>query len=457
MAHPIENSGLFDDEDESWQVVEQAAERFESAWRRCRRPDESVDLARYLPASSDAHWLDVLEELIKIDLEQHWKRKQPRRLEQYTARFAELASKRDVCVRLLCEEFVVRHRHGDRPRLAEYERRHPALYAAFREQIGPDVSQPPDGFDSRLSGMATRVQGARPEPAELGNEVLAANGYKLVSRLGTGNYGTVWRATAPGGVPVAVKIVQHEVEPDHARTERETLELVRASPHPGLIQLHAFWALPDRLILVIELASHTLRTCGPTLSIDKLLTYLQQAAEGLDYLHEQEILHRDVKPDNVLIVQDSAKLGDMGLVRLHHGERVAVNVTTSGTPHYLAPEAWRGQSVPQSDQYGLAVTYAELRLGRRIHEATDYVGLMHAHLHEQPRLDGLAPAERQVLRRALAKKPHHRYPTCSDFIDKLTHAVQTGTQPHRQRGWLWALALTALALIGSGVWWCVRG
>src|SRR5262249_33336567 len=97
--------------------------------------------------------------------------------------------------------------------------------------------------------------------------------------------------------------------------------------------------------------------------------------------------------------------------------------TVSGTAPYMAPEVWRRQISPHSDQYSLAVTYAELRLGRRPFTGTDMYSLMMAHVEGQPNLDTLPDAEQQVLRKALAKDPAERYSTCSQFAGALVIAA----------------------------------
>ena len=93
------------------------------------------------------------------------------------------------------------------------------------------------------------------------------------------------------------------------------------------------------------------------------MLYFTSAADGLDFLHSRRVFHRDVKPDNILLMNGHAKLADFGLARAQ--ERVDTSVSFAGTPVYMAPEVWRGKYRPESDQYSLAMTYAELRLGRR--------------------------------------------------------------------------------------------
>ena len=135
--------------------------------------------------------------------------------------------------------------------------------------------------------------------------------------------------------------------------------------HPFLLSTQMYYALEDRLLIVMELADGSLRDrlreCRrnglPTLPVSELMGYLQESAEGLDFLHERRVVHRDVKPENILLMQRHAKLGDFGMARLIEDNRGGGTGDASGTPMYMAPEVWRGEPVPASDQYALALSY----------------------------------------------------------------------------------------------------
>jgi len=166
-----------------------------------------------------------------------------------------------------------------------------------------------------------------------------------------------------------------------------------------------------------------LRACQhgglPGIPANELLGYVRAVAQNLDALHAQGLLYRDVKPDNILLVSDQARLADAGMLP----PPAAQSVSGSGTPAYMAPEVWRGKPSKASDQYSLAYTYAELRLGRRAFASTDYAGVMFDHLDNVPNLDPLPEAEKAVLLQALDKKPEERYPTCLGFAQALERAV----------------------------------
>jgi serine/threonine protein kinase len=231
---------------------------------------------------------------------------------------------------------------------------------------------------------------------------------------------------------VAIKIIFGSVAETQGQRELQALELIKRLRHPFLLPIHAYWQLEDRLLIAMELADASLRDLARErqrqglggLPVEELLLYFRETAEALDFLHDKRVLHRDIKPENILILAGHAKVADFDLARVVEQTRRLNTSSHCGTPAYTAPEVfWRGKVGAPSDQYSLAVTYAELRLNRPLFPSSSWFQLMHDHLQRTPDLLPLLEAEQRVLRRALAKDPADRYGSCREFMQALERTV----------------------------------
>src|SRR5262249_44098098 len=258
-------------------------------------------------------------------------------------------------------------------------------------------------------------------PRPLG-ETARSKDYRLIRKLGSGTYGEVWLAEDRNGLQVAIKKLFRSVDDEEGKRELRVLALIKNLRHPSGLATHRFWQESGQLWIVMELADDTVydryteyRDQGePGIPVDKLLGYIRDAAEALDYMHAHHVQHRDVKPKNLLLQGDRVKVGDFGLVR-QAGDGRLESATLCGTPDYMAPEAWRYQFSNSSDQYGLAVTYVHMRCGEIPFKAEGVPDIARAHLEDEADLAWLPQGEKEVLRRALDRDPEKRYPSCRAF------------------------------------------
>ncbi len=203
-----------------------------------------------------------------------------------------------------------------------------------------------------------------------------------------------------------------------------------------MLSLERIEIVDGRLIIVNELADMSLKQryldCKQAgaagIARDELLGYLHDAADALDYLNtSQSLQHLDVKAENLLLVGGRLKVGDFGLVR---------NLTDSDasmlegmTPRYAAPEVFEGRPTKFSDQFSLAVVYAELLTGQPPFDARSAAQFAAQHLlGTKPKLEQLSPADQAVVRRALSKHPQDRFPNCRAFVDSLLAATPCETE-----------------------------
>lgn len=282
-------------------------------------------------------------------------------------------------------------------------------------------------------------------------------GYRLVARRGTGATGVVWEAVGPGGFPSALKITRLGAKRSH---ELGSLDLVRGLRHAHLLPVFGAWERDGCLVVGMELADGTLsdrlaravRRGLPGVPFPELVLYMDQAARGIDYLNDPDrpgggIRHCDIKPQNLLLVGDTVKVGDFGLARAegHDGSDLS---RESLTPAFAAPELAKLRPTDRSDQYSLAVTYVLLRGGRLPFAGTSWTMLMD-HAAAPPDLSMLPEAERPVVARALAKRPQDRWADCRAFVRELARVgPREAARPARRRSVLVPEAAAVLLVVG---------
>lgn len=256
--------------------------------------------------------------------------------------------------------------------------------------------------------------------------------YELQSLVGQGTFGRVYRAYDRRlARSVAVKLIKPwwTEDPEWAeRFEREAQLMARVSS-PGILQIHDIGHSEEGAYYVAELVdgeSLADRLRRGALSPLEALDLAEQLCRALAAAHDQRVVHRDVKPGNVLIAKDGhVKVGDFGVARLAEAGTDVIGGTVLGTPRYMAPEQARGGTpTPASDVYGAGVVLYEMLAGRPpfLEHGAVELALRHISDPPPPLPSATPPALAQVVERALAKDPHDRYPTGREMADALGRA-----------------------------------
>jgi eukaryotic-like serine/threonine-protein kinase len=270
--------------------------------------------------------------------------------------------------------------------------------------------------------------------------------YRLDGRLATGGMGEVWRATDTVlDRPVAVKLLKTEYADDTSFRLRFETEAQHAASlhHPNIATVYDFGeanmtdgSRTRRPYLVMELVDGQPLSAliRPDVPMDPHVTreLLAQAADGLGAAHAAGIVHRDVKPANLLVTPDrQVKITDFGIARAAEGVGLTGTGEVMGTPQYLSPEQARGQTAsPASDVYSLGVVAFECLAGRRPFTGDTAVATALAHLREPvPPLPASVPADlAAVVRRALAKEPAERFADGRAFAYALRNPATEATR-----------------------------
>lgn len=288
-------------------------------------------------------------------------------------------------------------------------------------------------------------------------------GYTLISRLGRGGFGEVWKASGPGGFHVALKFVS--IKNRLGKIEERSLSIIRDIRHPNLLSYFGTWTIGDVLIIATELADgtvydrfHELQAQGCIgIPANELLGYMEEAAKGIDYLNDANlqsrlaIQHRDIKPQNLLLAGGSVKIGDFGLARTLRFDHTGH--TGGMTLAYAAPEYLEGTTSNRSDQYSLAVTYCFLRGGRLPFDGTQ-IQVIDGIRKNRPDLSMIPECERAAVARALEKSPLKRWQSSTDFVQAIrqrlydkTATTETPRSRPISRGILFIAAVTLLSML----------
>lgn len=261
--------------------------------------------------------------------------------------------------------------------------------------------------------------------------------YRLVELLGTGGFAEVYLGEHRHlGTQAAIKVLHNHLSGEASENFLVEARKIAHLSHAHIVRVLDFGVEDSMPFLVMDYAPNgTLRQKHPTgtpLLLATILTYTRQVASALQYIHNQRLIHCDIKPANMLIGQDGQiLLSDFGIATAAHSTLSQVQLPLKGTPYYMAPEQLDGRPHIASDQYALGIVVYEWLSGTRPFNG----GLIEVTMQHQtknppplyPAIPGVTPEIEQVIMKALAKNPHERFDSVQAFAEALERAVQAET------------------------------
>lgn len=348
----------------SWSQCEERIKQFEDAWQLGQQPT----ISEFLVQDTDVRSAQLVE-LIHVDLEFRFKHASGARVEDYLAQYPELAADRDLVLELLAAEYRLRRGQGEDVQLVDVARRFPQFWQPILERLAMEIHE---------------TQAGSPLPPRLGPARLpAVPGYEVLEQVGRGGMGIVYKAREPAlDRHVALKFLPQEYAFSPDRLQRFLYEARTASSlnHPNICTVHALGEHDGRPYLVLEFVEgqtlHVLAHRRP--SVEEVVPWLRQASRALAAAHAAGVVHRDVKPENVMVRADGyVKVLDFGLARRLPTLSTDGGPTPDtdsgailGTAAYMSPEQTRGAPADSaSDIFSLGIVAYRLLTGVHPFEA----------------------------------------------------------------------------------------
>ncbi len=264
-------------------------------------------------------------------------------------------------------------------------------------------------------------------------------GYALKERIATGGFGAVYRAQqSTVGREVAVKVILPGLsnQPDFIRRIEAEAQLIARLEHHFIVPLYDYWRDPDGAYLVMRYlrggSLHDyIRRHGAS-RIEDAVNMFSQVAQGLHVAHRNQVIHRDIKPGNILLDEDGTSfLADFGIAKDH---TASLNITEPdsfiGSPEYLAPEQARSEPItPQTDIYSLGVVLFEMLTGEHPFPSLEKIEVIFKHLNEPlPNIttldEHICDDVNAVIQKATAKDPKRRFSDVIEMMEALRQAAQ---------------------------------
>jgi ankyrin repeat protein/predicted Ser/Thr protein kinase len=314
-------------------------------------------------------------------------------------------------------------------------------------------------------------------------------GYEILGELGRGAMGVVYHGRdAAIGRPVAIKVIRMDAGTTPEEGAQLRQRLIREASaagkmyHPGIVTVHQLGEDGSNVFIVMEYVEGSslerLLANNPMLDRAWALDILSQVAVALDYAHKDGVVHRDVKPPNILVRSDGrVKIADFGIAKITAGATTGMTGAgiSVGSPAYMSPEQIKATEIDgRADQFALGTIAFQMFAGRLPFKGETAHTIMYQIVtadpfEPQPGDAPLSPAVKAVLTRVLAKNPADRFPNCAAFIHELTDAAGVGGQAQQtstaqmaalpskpSKSWMVLPvigALLTLGLVGGGIYW----
>jgi tRNA A-37 threonylcarbamoyl transferase component Bud32 len=291
-------------------------------------------------------------------------------------------------------------------------------------------------------GLSSRAAQEPPTDSDISGRTLGP--YQVLELVGRGGMAVVYRGYQPMiDRYVALKLVRPHFATDQefmVRFQREATAIAKLR-HSNVVQVYDFGVQGERYYMVLEFIDgptlkqvlHQARAEGRCLPLSQVISVVNDVAAALDYAHSIGIVHRDVKPANIMLMPDGqAVLTDFGMAKILSGGEYTASGSTLGTPEYMSPEQGLGEEVTAcSDVYSLGVVVYEMLLGQRPFESDSPMAVVLQHIQNQVpephTLDPhVSPAIETVVLKSLHKDPAKRYTTAGELAQALRQATKEG-------------------------------